>query len=86
MASVFAQRASYQRQGIRFVGGPLPLSSERRVSDAFGKKLSRDYLFVDDRESDFIGTWRGSRVQLYAVSPGNRSNRQPEDRRCAHRS
>ncbi|MDQ1200526.1 cytochrome P450 [Rhodococcus sp. SORGH_AS_0303] len=68
MASVFAQRASYQRQGIRFVGGSLPLSSERKVSDAFGKKLSRDYLFVDDRESDFIGTWRGSRVQLYAVS------------------
>ncbi|MGU3435025.1 cytochrome P450 [Actinomycetes bacterium M1A6_2h] len=68
MRSAFSQRASYQRQGIRFDGGFLPLLSERKVSSALDHKLARDHLFVDDHESDFVGTWRGSRVQLYAVS------------------
>lgn len=68
MTSVFVQRASYKRQGIRFVGGMLPLTSEHRVSDALADRLTRDHLYIDDPDSDFIGTWRGSRVQLYAVS------------------
>ncbi|MDI9893324.1 cytochrome P450 [Rhodococcus sp. IEGM 1381] len=68
MRSVFAMRSSYEEQGIHFMGGLLPLSSERTVSGAFDLKLARDHLFIGDGESDFIGTWRGSRVQLYAVS------------------
>lgn len=68
MTSVFAQRASYRRQGIRFDGGLLPFSAELKVSGALGHKLARDHVFVGDQGSDFIGTWRGSRVQLYAVS------------------
>ncbi|KQU52400.1 hypothetical protein ASG84_24915 [Rhodococcus sp. Leaf278] len=68
MSSVFAQRSSYLRQGIDFEGGVLPLSAEFRVSGAIEHKLTRDHLFIGDGTSDFIGTWRGSRVQLYAVS------------------
>jgi hypothetical protein len=68
VTSVFAQRASYQRQGIRFDGGALPFFAERKVSSAFERRLSRDHLFVSDGDADFVGTWRGSRVQLYAVS------------------
>ena len=68
MSSVFAQRSSYLRQGIRFEGGVLPLSAEFGVSGAIEHKLTRDHLFIGDGTSDFIGTWRGSRVQLYALS------------------
>ncbi|QIH98673.1 cytochrome P450 [Rhodococcoides fascians A21d2] len=68
MSSVFAQRSSYIRQGIHFEGGALPLSAEFGVSGAIEHKLTRDHLFIGDGTSDFIGTWRGSRVQLYALS------------------
>ena len=68
MSSVFAQRSSYIRQGIRFEGGLLPLSAEFGVSGAIEHKLTRDHLFIGDGTSDFVGTWRGSRVQLYALS------------------
>lgn len=68
MASVFAQRSSYRQQGIRFEGGLLPLSAEIKVSGALDHRLARDHLFIGDQDADFVGTWRGSRVQLYAVS------------------
>jgi hypothetical protein len=68
VSSVFAQRSSYKRQGIRFEGGAFPLSAEFGVSGAIEHKLTRDHLFVGDGSSDFVGTWRGGRVQLYALS------------------
>lgn len=62
------ERAFYRRQGIEFQGSVAPLGVEGRVTGLLQQGLTRDHLFATQQSADFMGTTRGFRVQLYAVS------------------
>jgi hypothetical protein len=65
---VSRERAFYRSQGIDFHGTLAPLGVEKRVTGLLRQDLTRDHLFPGQQSADFIGTTRGFRVQLYAVS------------------
>lgn len=61
-------RLLYARQGIEFAAGLGPFGVERRVSRLLQRSLTRDHIIEVCDTADFVGTWRGFRVQLYGTS------------------
>jgi cytochrome P450 len=61
-------RSHYARQGIDFGSGMGPFEVERTVSRLLQRSLTRDHMIEVSDTDDFVGSWRGFRVQLYATS------------------
>lgn len=68
--NVISTRNFYRRQGIEFHGALAPVGVERQVTALLREDLTRDQLFASESIAHFVGTTRGFRVQLYAVSRG----------------
>lgn len=58
----------YREQGIPFYGHVAPIGSEAAVTSLLKRGLTRDDSIPNPAGQDFVGTTRGLRVQLYAVS------------------
>jgi cytochrome P450 len=61
-------RRYYESQGIAFIKTYPFIGSEVDVTDLIGKNKTRDYLFIDENKTDFVGSIRGFDIQLYAVT------------------
>ncbi|WP_393916661.1 cytochrome P450 [Halostreptopolyspora alba] len=61
-------RRYYERQGVLFTKTYPFVGSERAVSGLIDRNKSRDYLYLDHPDTDFVGSIRGFDIQLYAVN------------------
>jgi len=61
-------RRYYERQGIAFSTTYPFIGSEVDITGLIHRNKTRDYLYLDKKATDFVGSIRGFDVQLYAVN------------------
>lgn len=62
------ERRYYERQGVAFTTTYPFIGSEVDITGLIHRNKTRDYLYVDKKTTDFVGSIRGFDVQLYAVN------------------
>jgi hypothetical protein len=68
VAQTVLDRRYYERQGVAFTTTYPFIGSERQVSGLIDRNKTRDYLYLDQPATDFVGSIRGFGIQLYAVN------------------
>lgn len=68
MARSILARRYYEKQGVSFVTTYPFIGSEVDVTDLIGRNKTRDYLYTEEKKSDFVGSIRGFDIQLYAIN------------------
>ena len=67
-ARTVLDRRYYEQQGIAFTRTYPFIGSETAVSGLIDQNKTRDYLYLDQSATDFVGSIRGFGIQLYAVN------------------
>lgn len=67
-ARTIIDRRFYEKQGVLFTKTYPFIGSETDVSGLIGRNKTRDYLYLDQPATDFVGSIRGFDIQLYAVN------------------
>lgn len=68
VARTVLDRRHYEKQGVAFVKTYPFIGSETNVSGLIDRNKTRDYLYLDQQATDFVGSIRGFDIQLYAVN------------------
>jgi cytochrome P450 len=61
-------RRYYEKQGVAFSTTYPFIGSEVDITGLIHRNKTRDYLYVDKKSTDFVGSIRGFDIQLYAVN------------------
>jgi cytochrome P450 len=61
-------RRYYERQGVAFTTTYPFIGSEVDITGLIHRNKTRDYLYLDKKTTDFVGSIRGFDIQLYAVN------------------
>ncbi|WP_113701210.1 cytochrome P450 [Nonomuraea lactucae] len=68
VARTVLDRRYYEKQGVTFSRTYPFIGSETDVSGLIDRNKTRDYLYLDQPATDFVGSIRGFDIQLYAVN------------------